>query len=198
MQCNYCGKEIINPNKNQKDTFRGRGRAYCSKECGREYARKISSETMRQTNRKYASDRMKKNNPMKNERTREKVSKSLKGHKPVIICGNGRQLTETQEKILNLLLKYNAVAEYAISTKGYIGDYPKNYKIDIALPRYKIAIEIDGNSHRAIKRKIEDLKKTELLQKLGWKVIRFWNKEINENLEKCVKKVEVLINEIST
>lgn len=197
MKCNYCGKEIINPNKNQKDTFKRRGRAYCSKKCGKQYARKISSETIKKTNRKYASDRMKKNNPMKNETTREKVSKSLKGRRPVVVCGNGRQLTAPQEKILKLLLKYNAVAEYAVSTKGYIGDYPKNYKIDVALLEYKIAIEIDGNSHRAIKRKEEDTKKTDLLQKLGWKVIRFWNKEINENTEKCVQKVEVLINEIS-
>lgn len=197
LKCNYCGKKIINPTKNQKDTYRRRGRAYCSKKCGKEYARRIASKTMSETNKKYASERMKKNNPMKREEIREKVSKKLKGHKPTVIYGNGRGLTQPQEKLLNLLLKYNAIPEYAVSTKGYIGSYPKNYKIDIALPEYKIAIEVDGNSHRAIKRKIEDMKKTELLENKGWKVIRFWNDEINKNVSKCLKEIEVLVYEIS-
>ena len=99
--------------------------------------------------------------------------------------------------MLDLLLKYNAIPEYAVSTKGYIGNYPKNYKIDIALPKYKIAIEVDGNSHRAIKRQIEDMKKTKLLENKGWKVIRFGNNEINQNINKCLKEIEVLIYEIS-
>lgn len=198
IKCNFCGKKIEKPNKNQKDSFRRRGRAYCCKECGKEYTRKVSSETMSKTNKKYASNRMKHNNPMKNEEIRKKVSQSLKGRKPTVVCGNGRNLTKPQEELLILLKKYNAVPEYAVSTKGYIGEYPMNYKIDIALPQNKIAIEIDGNSHRAIKRKIEDIKKAELLKKKGWKVIRFWNKEVNENIKKCVQKVEVILNDVST
>lgn len=197
LKCNYCGKEISSPTKNQKDTYRRRGRAYCSKECGKEYSRKIASETMSKTNKKYASKRMKENNPMKKEEIRKKVSEKLKGHKPSVIYGNGRGLTKPQEKLLDLLLKYKAIPEYAVSTKGYVGNYPNNYKIDIALPEYKIAIEVDGNSHRAIKRQIEDMKKTKLLKNKGWKVIRFWNNEINQDINKCLKKIEVLVYEIS-
>ena len=197
LKCNFCGKKIINPTKNQKDTYKRRGRAYCSKECGKEYARKIASETMNKTNKKYASKRMKENNPMKREEIRKKVSEKLKGRKPTAIYGNGRGLTKPQENLLNLLLKYNAMPEYTVSTQGYVGNYPKNYKIDIALPKYKIAIEVDGNSHRAIQRKAEDAKKTKLLEGKGWKVIRFWNNEINQNIEECLKEIEVLVNEIS-
>lgn len=196
MKCNYCGKEVKNPTKNQKQHYKDRGRIYCSKQCGKEYSRKISSETMSKTNKKYAAVRMKINNPMRNEETRKKVSSSLKGRKPSEVCGNGRGLTKPQEQLLEKLLKYGAIAEYAISTEGYIGEYPLNYKIDIALPKYKLAIEIDGNSHRAIKRKIEDEKKTNFLKNIGWSIIRFWNKEVNENIENCIKRVEVKINEI--
>lgn len=198
MFCNYCGKEILNPTKNQKDIFKRRGRAYCCIECGKAYSRKNSSITMSKTNKKYASFRMKENNPMQKEYVKEKVSRKLKGHKPIKIGGNGRGLTVPQSILLKYLLKYNAVAEYTISTKGLRGDYPKCYKIDIALPDYKIAIEIDGNSHRALNRKKEDIKKTNFLKEKGWTTIRFWNKEINEDIETCTKKIEVLLNEIST
>ena len=61
---------------------------------------------------------MKENNPMQKEYVREKVSRKLKGHKPIKIGGNGRGLTVPQSILLKYLLKYNAVAEYTISTKG--------------------------------------------------------------------------------
>lgn len=198
LSCTYCGKQIKEITKSQKDGYRRRGRIYCSAKCGKEYSRKISSETMAKTNKKYASKRMKENNPMKNEETRKKVSQKLKGHKPSVIFGNGRGLTIPQEKLFNLLSQYGAITEYAISTKGFVGNYPNNYKVDIALPKYNIAIEIDGNSHRAYKRKIEDIKKTKLLQNKGWKVIRFWNDEINNNIENCLKEIEAILYEVST
>ena len=198
MICNYCSKEILNPTKNQKDMFKRRGRVYCSIECGKAYSRKISSITMRKTNKQYASYRMKENNPMQKEHVREKVSKKLKGRKPIKIGGNGRGLTVPQSILLKYLLKYNAVAEYTVPTKGIRGNYPKSYKIDIALPDYKIAIEIDGNSHRALNRKKEDIKKNSFLKEKGWTTIRFWNEEINEDIETCTNKIEVLLNEIST
>ncbi len=41
-----------------------------------------------------------------------------------------------------------------------------------------IAIEVDGGSHQAISRQIQDEKKEKLLKHLGWKVYRYKNQEV--------------------
>jgi len=49
-----------------------------------------------------------------------------------------------------------------------------------------------------IEKNIErDKKFKQELEKMGWVVMRFWaENEVNENLEKCIKKIEAKINEI--
>ena len=45
--------------------------------------------------------------------------------------------------------------------------------------------------HSKIERNIErDKEVNSKLQSLGWTVLRFWGKEINSNLESCVKQIE--------
>jgi hypothetical protein len=155
------------------------------------------SETMKATNQKYHDQfvkRMKTNNPMKNLETRQKVSKRLKeiGHHPKIRCGNGQGLTVPQQKMLIALAEnqIEVYAEYPIPTKQKRGSgYPTCYKVDIGLPEYMIAVEIDGESHMAIERQQQDVKKDSFLNGLGWKVLRFRNKQVMEHMEDCVKMV---------
>ena len=71
--------------------------------------------------------------------------------------------------------------------------YPTNYKIDIANVDLMIAIEVDGGSHTALVRQEQDKKKEEFLTGLGWRVLRFLNKEVEENLSGCVQKVLSII-----
>jgi len=61
----------------------------------------------------------------------------------------------------------------------------RNYRLDYAIPKYKIAIEVDGgiwmkgnsghSSGNGIKR---DMEKGNLLQHLGWKLLRFEPNEL--------------------
>ena len=104
----------------------------------------------------------------------------------------------------------------ALWAKGY--RYRKNFKTlpgkpDIVLPKYRIAIFCDGeffhgkdwselkkqlergnNSEywvEKIERNIErDREQDQQLVALGWSVIRFWGKEIEENIEECIKAIE--------
>ena len=168
---------------------------YCSKKCSTAYQSKTSSIRMAETNRKYASERMKKNNPMKNRESREKMSRTLKliGHKPKIQGGNGRGLTEPQRKIIQSLRVKGicCVAEHAIPTKKQKGTgYPYCYKVDIAILSKKVAIEIDGRSHGLIQRQVIDLKKDALLKSLGWTVLRFTNQKVNSDVAGCVKAIK--------
>lgn len=79
------------------------------------------------------------------------------------------------------------------------------YKIDIAFPDYKLAIEIDGdywhgnpdiyscfNVHQ-IKRKKHDKIKQQYIENKNWKVLRFWEHDINENIQNCISKVEEFV-----
>ena len=110
----------------------------------------------------------------------------------------------------------------ALWQKGY--RYRKNYnelpeKPDIALTKYKIAIFCDGeffhgkdweilkprlekshNSDYWINKISRNKERDEEINKkllfLGWTVIRFWGKDIKNNLEQCVQVIEETIFDI--
>ena len=49
------------------------------------------------------------------------------------------------------------------------------YILDFALPKLKVAIEIDGPSHDTQKGRDADARKEAYLEKLGWRVVRISN-----------------------
>ena len=142
--------------------------------------------------RKEASERMKKNNPMFNSASLEKMKKSLKGKTFLSRGGNGK-LTKQQKKLYESLGQ-GWEMEFTILTKGYIGNQkslPNHYNVDIANSKQMLIIEIDGKSHKLKKWKFIDKRKTEILTSLGWIVLRFWNEEIDNNIMKCVEKIQM-------
>lgn len=176
--CKRCGNEI--PNTKAK---------YCV-EC----RRKINSETMAKTNAIYASDRMKIKNPMFNDNARIKMVETLKmiNHKPLIRGGNGAETPKPVLYVYEKISEYSPKLEFCISTKNnpLFIKTPCNYKIDIAIPDLKIAIEVDGESHSTILRKDADKRKTAYLQSVGWTVFRIKNKDVK------IFDYEVLYNAI--
>lgn len=63
-----------------------------------------------------------------------------------------------------------------------------NYIVDFYCPLKKLAIEIDGSQH--LDNKEHDKERTEYLESLGIKVIRFWNDEINTNINGVLLKIK--------
>ena len=55
------------------------------------------------------------------------------------------------------------------------------YILDFACRDAKVGVEIDGSQH--LERTEEDQARTEFLEALGWRIIRFWNSEVAENPE---------------
>lgn len=145
------------------------------------------------------SKRMIDKNPMRNIETRKKVSDTLKriGHKPIKQGGNGRGNTIEQQLLYNELIKIHKsfVCEFIFKTKGLNKEkkYSNHYKIDIASEELMIAIEVDGASHKSLKVKECDKKKTNLLASQGWKVLRLSNLQIQKELENCVQVVMSMI-----
>lgn len=191
-KCENCGSEV-EMTKSKKEHRRRIGILLCS-HCTKERQRKISSETMSRTNRIYSSERMKKNNPMYKEDVRAKVSTTLRamGWKPTVRGGNGTGPTVHQMLLASAL---GWEMEVVVPT-GHWRDgsgYPTCYKIDIANPSLKIAIEVDGESHSSFLTKERDKKKERFLVGKGWKVVRFTNKDVGSDLNGCVKTVLSMI-----
>ena len=59
----------------------------------------------------------------------------------------------------------------------------KPYIVDFICRKKKLIIEIDGGQHNQTKDILYDKQRTEFLNSLGYKVIRFWNNEIDNNIE---------------
>jgi very-short-patch-repair endonuclease len=61
------------------------------------------------------------------------------------------------------------------------------YVLDFYCPVKKLAIEIDGSQH--LENKEYDKERTEYLSVFKIKVLRFWNNEINTNIDGVVSKI---------
>lgn len=91
--------------------------------------------------------------------------------------GNGK-MTVPQEMIAN---RMRLPMEWVIPTRAVRGRFeslPDSYKVDLAVPSVRLAIEIDGKTHTTAKWRFLDRRKTAVLRALGWSVLRFWNEEV--------------------
>lgn len=180
-----------------------RRKIFCSKGCFSKNTRtrKRCSEVLAQTNRKYASERMRTNNPVHKKGVLEKIARTKKKNGTFNVApkkrgGNG---TFTKQQ-LRLNSKLCWTMELPIKTApdnipvGKKREFsaklsmPTTYKVDIGNPITKIAIEIDGESHKG-KRKCLDLKKEKYLKSLGWTVLRFTNKEVMTNFSTVLFRI---------
>ncbi|MBW4677760.1 MAG: endonuclease domain-containing protein [Desmonostoc geniculatum HA4340-LM1] len=201
--CLWCGQSFQmrqNKSVNQK-------RKFCSKSCANTMKANQPQERERSRQRvKFAylsnigrkrpdaSQRMRENNPTKNPATLLKMSLSMKG-KTFLARGGNSKITEPQMKLATALLLTDYI-EYPISTssvKHLFPSLPPCYKVDIAYPEKKLVIEVDGKTHKLKKQKFLDKRKTEVLNALGWSVLRFWNEEILNDLESVLLKVKQFI-----
>ncbi|WP_108423743.1 endonuclease domain-containing protein [Flagellimonas amoyensis] len=65
----------------------------------------------------------------------------------------------------------------------------KNYIVDFYCAAEKLVIELDGAVHQSPKAQEYDKKRTEILNELGYTVIRFENKMVFENLESVLSEI---------
>jgi very-short-patch-repair endonuclease len=56
-----------------------------------------------------------------------------------------------------------------------------NYIVDFCAPRAKLIIEVDGSQH--VDQQDYDAERTAFLSAKGYRVLRFWNKDILNNIE---------------
>ena len=178
--CKICSKNFEAPYRHKK---------CCSKKCRSESAR----ITMIETNKKFASSRQRINNSMWKQGALENMIKTKCKNgtfrqPPKKQGGNGRILP-LPVRILNEKLRWKTT--YIVRT-GLKTPYPYHYKLEIANEEKKICIEVDGPCNYS--RKEESKRKQDFLESLEWKVLRFKNKEILENLNGCIEKIYEAVN----
>jgi Protein of unknown function (DUF559) len=113
------------------------------------------------------------------------------------------KLTRPQQ-LLAVRLGWGTEVVICTHTKGKYtthapgGTQPAHYyTADIADTILKINIEVDGNSHLASTVKERDRKRDEILTRLGWKVLRFTNTQVLQDLEAIVTAVLACVRSIT-
>ena len=89
-----------------------------------------------------------------------------------------KNMTPQERKIWSFLRKRS------INNLKFRRQYPiENYIVDFICHEKKLIIEIDGGQHNQERNKEYDINRTKLLESKGFKVIRFWNNEVWDNIE---------------
>jgi very-short-patch-repair endonuclease len=89
-----------------------------------------------------------------------------------------------QEIILWKHLK-NSQLGYKFQRQHSLG----NFIADFYCPRRKLIVEADGSQHTDEGARAYDKERTQYLESLGVRVLRFWNNEINTNLSAVLDKI---------
>lgn len=74
------------------------------------------------------------------------------------------------------------------------GERPYHYEIDVANVVLKVGVELDGRSHNDPERQKQDRRKEARLAALGWRIIRFTNDEVDEDLFAALNRVKEFVS----
>ena len=96
-----------------------------------------------------------------------------------------RKNMSKQERILWKLLRNSNLNNCKFRRQHPIGDYIVDF---ICLEKFLI-IEIDGGQHNKSENIEYDNKRTQYLEKRGFKVLRFWNNDIDLNISGVYAKI---------
>lgn len=69
--------------------------------------------------------------------------------------------------------------------------------VDFYAPKIKLAIELDGSGHNIKENKKYDEDRTFYLESKYIKVLRFWNSEVEKDLDRVLVKIREEINKLS-
>ena len=66
--------------------------------------------------------------------------------------------------------------------------------MDFCAPRQKLIIEVDGSQH--LDREEQDDERTSFLASKGYRILRFWNNEITNNIGAVIIAIEHALDEM--
>ena len=93
-----------------------------------------------------------------------------------------RNLTLAEEKLW-AQLRAHRMGEVHFRKQHAIG----NYIVDFCAPRKKLIVELDGSQH--LEQEEYDAERTEFLKSKGYKVLRFWNNDVMNDIESVLNVI---------
>ena len=113
-----------------------------------------------------------------------------KPNNKTILARNLRKDSIKQERILWKLLRNSNVKNYKFRRQYPVG----NYIVDFICIEKHLIIELDGGQHNELDNIVYDNERTDYLNSRGFKVIRFWNNDVDKNIagvyEAIIKELE--------
>jgi very-short-patch-repair endonuclease len=86
-------------------------------------------------------------------------------------------------------LWYHLKAKQLEGTKFRRQEPIGNYIVDFVAFENRLVIEIDGGQHAAVDEKEQDRLRDEWLASQGFRVLRFWNNDVLQNLEGVLETI---------
>ena len=99
--------------------------------------------------------------------------------KNYILARKLRKNSTPQEQKLWNILRNHQFFGYEFRRQYPIG----KYIVDFICRSKKIIIEIDGGQHNLEENIQNDVERTKFLESLGYRVVRFWNFDIDDNID---------------
>ena len=106
-----------------------------------------------------------------------------------ILARKLRKNQTPQEAKIWSLLRNHRYKNLAFKRQHPIGDYI----VDFICLEKKLIIEIDGGQHNEPNNVEYDKTRTEFLESKGYKVIRFWNNDIDNNIDGVFLEIDKYI-----
>ena len=108
------------------------------------------------------------------------------------IFGHAKQLHRNMtpaEAKLWARLRAHRMKEVHFRNQHAIG----NFVVDFIAPRKKLVIEVDGGQH--LEQEEYDAERTAFLESKGYRVIRFWNGEVMNDIEGVMRAIDLALGE---
>lgn len=102
----------------------------------------------------------------------------------VAVLAARERVESPKETEMRLLLAAHGYAEPCVNLTMSEPGTGKTYRIDLAYPRQRIAIEYDGDWHRTDRTRFRrDRRKDDVLHELGWRVVRVVDTDLDSPSE---------------
>ena len=98
-------------------------------------------------------------------------------------------MTKEEVKLWNIL-RAKKFYGYKFKRQVLIG----NYIVDFLCPEKKLIIEIDGGQHNKPNDINKDIERTKYLESKEYKVLRFWNNEVWNNIESVCENIKEFLD----
>jgi very-short-patch-repair endonuclease len=99
-----------------------------------------------------------------------------------------KQPTDSETKLWSRLRR-RQVGNIRFRRQSPIGPYV----VDFVCAEIRLIVEVDGGQHSW--REAQDARRTEWLESQGYRLIRFWDNEVNENIEGVLEKIVLVATE---